>query len=652
MKIRIAVAMIAAAMIVSGCRNIVVMPLPPAAGSEENLDKPGKNLGFEGGNGTEANPYEVSGEEQLRKLSELVNGGNDFAGEYLILSGGEIDLSASASFRSARNAASNWDGIGSEEVPFKGILDGDHTVIKGLVMTGEETGDNGHGLFNVLGDGAVVRNLTVGGRIEYAGSIDASGSPFDNGIGLIAGISNGNVTIENCSTLSGSTVKGSTAGGIIGRSNGNITMTEVTNNADVSANDDVNDKAAGIVAAVFGEDSTLTAAENYGDINSLRYSGGIVGLAHGTDIINARNEGDITGASSIGGIIGNPRGKSVISGAVNMGDISIAGNEGEASTAIAGIAGNVQGDLLEITGAENYGEIALDPAFDGTAVNNIGGIVGNAYSAVSIYGSVNSGKIALESAGVAVTSVGGVAGSLSAGAAIGDDPEGKATSNGVDIAAGSQTGGIVGSLSYGSVKAENSGNISGTARVGGIVGYTDAALPTTVSDSTNSGDVVGSSENAGGIIGYANAGNPEDSLIVSGCISAAGAEISTEARYAGGIVGRQIGNVMVVESFNYSSVSASEVAGYSHAGGITGSATNSGFESTEDFTIGVIDSENHGDVTGTGYNVCGIGYIGADVTFSGCRNYGAITGDTAYGIANTNAGKLSDCENHGTVTQL
>ena len=90
----------------------------------------------------------------------------------------------------------------------------------------------------------------------------------------------------------------------------------------------------------------------------------------------------------------------------------------------------------------------------------------------------------------------------------------------------------------------------------------------------------------------------------------------------------------------------------SHAGGITGSATNSGFESTEDFTIGVIDSENHGDVTGTGYNVCGIGYIGADVTFSGCRNYGAITGDTAYGIANTNAGNLSDCENHGTVTQL
>ena len=210
----------------------------------------------------------------------------------------------------------------------------------------------------------------------------------------------------------------------------------------------------------------------------------------------------------------------------------------------------------------------------------------------------------------------------------------------------------MGSLSYGSVKAENSGNISGTARVGGIVGYTDAALPTTVSDSTNSGDVVGSSENAGGIIGYANAGNPEDSLIVSGCTSAAGAEISTEARYAGGIVGRQIGNVMVVESFNYSSVSASEVAGYSHAGGITGSATNSGFESTEDFTIGVIDSENHGDVTGTGYNVCGIGYIGADVTFSGCRNYGAITGDTAYGIANTDAGKLSDCENHGTVTQL
>ncbi|SHI18744.1 S-layer homology domain-containing protein [Sporobacter termitidis DSM 10068] len=108
---------------------------------------------FDGGNGTEGDPYQIATEAQLRAFALSLNDKINYTGKH-------IKLTDNIALTSA------WTPVGVGEYAFSGTFDGDGKTISSIVIgTAEaplqDTG-NGvyYGLFGVL-DGAVVRNLKL-----------------------------------------------------------------------------------------------------------------------------------------------------------------------------------------------------------------------------------------------------------------------------------------------------------------------------------------------------------------------------------------------------------------------------------------------------------------------------------------------------------
>ena len=134
---------------------------------------------YASGTGTEADPYIISTEAQLRALAEAVNGGANQAGVFFKL-GADITLT------------SEWTPIGlfddspaeaenDIDTPFSGNFDGAGHKVEGLSIT--STDKASVGLFGSLGENAVIKNVTVNGTItahaRFIGAVV--------GIGLLKG---------------------------------------------------------------------------------------------------------------------------------------------------------------------------------------------------------------------------------------------------------------------------------------------------------------------------------------------------------------------------------------------------------------------------------------------------------------------------------
>ena len=183
---------------------------------------------FSGGSGTDADPYQISTEEDLKTLATSVNDEkNDYKGKYFILTQ-SITL----------NENEEWTPIGGNPLyggtAFKGIFDGKGYTISGLCME-ESAAFTGDGLFGWIGNSTtesfsetvgIVKNLTVEGEVEMTISTLAI-------TGGICGYNYG--TIQDCiSNISfGITFSGATiVGGICG-TNGGI-IQDCANKGDIS----------------------------------------------------------------------------------------------------------------------------------------------------------------------------------------------------------------------------------------------------------------------------------------------------------------------------------------------------------------------------------------------------------------------------------
>ena len=186
------------------------------------------------GEGTMAEPYEISGVEQLEYIAEQVEAKNYFRNTY-------FKLTNDITFPTVEAGKSNWTPIGKQgdatqgpptQTYFYGTLDGDGHAIKGLVVNDSERGHVG--FFGILA--GTVKNLTLespkiaGNRNpaytgaiagwNYTGTIinchvtgDAEISSYSGMIGGITGENSG--TVSACSVVG--TIKGrSTIGGIVG----------------------------------------------------------------------------------------------------------------------------------------------------------------------------------------------------------------------------------------------------------------------------------------------------------------------------------------------------------------------------------------------------------------------------------------------------
>lgn len=301
---------------------------------------------FSGGSGTADDPWKISNGSELAYLASVVNSnGSATYNQYYILTA-DIDL-----------GGREWTGIGNQNdagKAFKGKFDGNGKVITGFAIEGER--DYRPGLFGKLDAGAVVKNLTVHGRVR-------AGSKKDNFSGLLCVSVNGGSAVEKCTVYADVQITREAGsndlyfGGITGRlapggkiqdctAHGNIQLQVTT-----SATNKERQYTAGIAARI--DAAQITNCTNYADISqiftgsaTIGYSGGIVACGDAAkdttvSISNCVNYGDIFvetngGHGRTGGIIGNARSKAVynIENCFNAGKIlsgkgTQSGNMGE-----------------------------------------------------------------------------------------------------------------------------------------------------------------------------------------------------------------------------------------------------------------------------------------------------------------------------------
>ncbi|WP_298563168.1 filamentous hemagglutinin N-terminal domain-containing protein [uncultured Phascolarctobacterium sp.] len=212
------------------------------------------------------------------------------------------------------------------------------------------------------------------------------------------------------------------------------------------------------------------------------------------------------------------------------------------------------------------------------------------------------------------------------------------------------TGGIVGTNNGGQVsKAENTGAVTGTWHVGGILGYSNNSDNTNVVNSElhNSGTVTGveAFSYAGGIVGQVYQGKFED-------ISNSGAVIvnATNTGYAGGIIGH-----------NSSTNSSGSFTNLSNSGAVTITVGISGYAGgifgENDAALEFEKFNNSGTIKGNGWIGGIIGYNNGGA-IKNSYNTGVVAGTGAGAlqllvggiVGNNNSGNITNVYNTGAVS--
>ena len=282
--------------------------------------------------------FRISYPDELAGLAQLVNSGTTFAGKTVIL-GNDIDLSVYGK-EADWNSGAGWVRIGNSTTnPFSGEFNGDNKYITGLYihLTAPPAGgdSHSHGLFGVVANGAVIKNLIISDA-----DINVSGVGGDALVAILAGRVQGGV-LENCHLSGSVSVTGNRAGSLIGSAD--------TNPCNVS-------------------NCSSTASVNV----QSGYGGGLIGLfAHGT-ISNSYAIGNVnTSNGSTGGLVGwilNAN-TAVISSCYALGNV--ASND----EAVGGLVGRASG-TVEIENCYATGVIV------GTIA--VGGITGVGAATVTI----------------------------------------------------------------------------------------------------------------------------------------------------------------------------------------------------------------------------------------------------------------------------
>ena len=231
------------------------------------------------GSGTEDDPYEISTEADLQKMSQLSQSAS--LGGYFILKN-DITLTEA------------WVPIGKDEYNcFKGVFDGGNFTVRDL-KTDSTKGNIGFFGYNA----GTVKNLGVSGTLNVSGLA-----------GLLAGSNKG--TVINCHT-EGSVASTGTHGGLLGYNNG--TVENCISSAEVTGNG----AAGGFVGENQGKIRYCGALGKVAGGNGD--TGGFAGY-NGQSIENSYARGTVSGSSYVGGFLGRSNWSSVkycyASGTVN-----------------------------------------------------------------------------------------------------------------------------------------------------------------------------------------------------------------------------------------------------------------------------------------------------------------------------------------------
>ena len=392
------------------------------------------------GSGTESDPYKLSTTRNILAMkAALVHGQMTY---FKLMD--DIDMSS----------IENWEPLNPDEPYDLGIVfDGGGHSLKNLKSKGQVYSS----FFGVLYgkchnvkfvDAEIVSASNSGAGIigGYIGTknipaivsgVEASGTVTCNGKGQSVGGLGGNAreaTIENCtvnvnvSNPMGDGVKRTATGGVVGKTiDSAVKIKNCVVRGIVEITKGVNNTyTGGIVGWQGAADAEITGCEVYATVKSAgERVGGIVGHYQGGTLSGCKFYGEVNAASRLaGGIAGITSSASIIENCLSSGKI--------------------------------------------VCKNNVGGIVGMNENTLTIRCCESSSSIEINVNGV--DGIGGVLGLASNGKTV--IVEDCIFSGNMNVPTGQRVGGIVGDLGTGSSvrRCYVSGNITGWAGVGGIVG--------------------------------------------------------------------------------------------------------------------------------------------------------------------------------------
>ena len=513
---------------------------------------------FQGGSGTENDPYQIKTAEQLSCFAKSVNNGTTYEGQY-IKQIKNIKLNDKLNDNIASGTTTGlhvWTSAGDYRLDpapyFAGTYDGDNYIISGLYITDDSVSQNQYGNYKGLFGYAVnatFKNMELsdvymvtGGNYGYAGSLLGYGFK--------------SLTLDNIKTYgSGSTT--SYSAGVVssfdGNREGGLTINNVENNIDLY----VSGRGSGVIQDVRGIPASdepllvITNTKNNGNLsfsanNNDGHAAGILGALSGSSttlIENTGNTGNFTfidrAGSFIGGIMGYIENKKlIVNNSYNTGNFTNTGSTFNCGGYSGGLFGMVYSDEVIADNLYNSGNIDFKDErinFDEmnhynrigiTPPSGIGGIFGRTNKLLTLTNSYNTGNISFYS-----IYIGGIIGEARGS----DNTTITNCYNAGDMTTSSFTGGIVGYLRGTLNKSYNTGKITifSGCDSGGLLAQGDRSKAEII-NSYNEGDIFvttyGSTNyQVGGICGM--------TCSVTNSYNRGNLDFRYQPKYIGGIVG-------------------------------------------------------------------------------------------------------------------
>lgn len=539
----------------------------------------------------------------VEDIEQLQAVNTNLSGQYALRN--SIDATATQDWNDQDTSTDVKEGfasIGNTTTAFTGKFDGlDYNIFNLNIDRNTEK----VGLFGVVGNNAVIQNVTlVGGRITGSSNVGALARQVSGD----AQISN----IMNSASVTGS----SNVGGLIG-SAGKSDFKNLVNTGTVAGTaEDAENNAGGLIGSLTG--GTLSGTSyNLGGVTGNGYNvGGLVGkasdatLGDGTNLIY--NRLNVSGAYNVGGIVGSMSGTTV-QNAENSGNVTATGHTME----------DYKYHSAHWKGDQNNADQVITQ--EDIYIANAGGIAGTASGESNISNVQNSGDVSSSTAK-------------------------KTTDKDVEYTyyTAGNVGGIVGRAENTNITdATNTENdVRGAHNVGGIAGYFggkgiiktginnggDILATGAVDENTaKEGNITNDSHNNGFVTEWVRNGSEGGEKAIIGNM--------------GGIVGYMDGdNVYITSSANRGTVHSQDITGdtvlpvsqAANAGGIVGKIDRSDTLSKNELgtnyeKAAVSNSYNTGDVRG----YMGVGGV------AGMMYNGEIAGSYNLGTVNTMRNKVS-----------
>ena len=260
---------------------VAAMAMPKMAWAQVTTSQPTN------GNGTAANPYQITTAAELAWFRDYVNEGNTTACARLEAN---IDMSEVCHAADETNGVAelSWEPISKYPNSWHGSFDGNNKTISNLYIN---TSDKYSGLFGSISGGNIKSSIKdiIFEEVNITSTARRSG--------VLAG-SAGNNDISGITVNNGSINGYSYVGGIVGRAMSSTTISNCVNRISILGSD----YAIGGIVGYVDKSSSITNCANYGNVNGGRGVGGIVGHSNGlTTLCNVFSSGNVTFSSDANG---------------------------------------------------------------------------------------------------------------------------------------------------------------------------------------------------------------------------------------------------------------------------------------------------------------------------------------------------------------